>query len=150
VLATYDVQWPAWFADRAADLRRVLGARARLIEPIGSASVPDLAATPIIDVVVPVGTSKVTTAVMTPAGAVADPADEAAHLADLEGAGYQVRVREPSTAVCASANPNGPPTCTGIPRRTRRSAPTGCSAANLRRDAARGRDPGHSEVMSQS
>jgi GrpB-like predicted nucleotidyltransferase (UPF0157 family) len=79
VLARYDLQWPAWFADRAADLRRVLGARALLIEHIGSTSVPGLAAKPIIDVVV----------------AVADPDDEAAYLSDLVAAGYIVRVREP-------------------------------------------------------
>ncbi len=79
VLAEYDPQWPVRFAARAADLRRILGDRARLIEHIGSTSVPGLAAKPIVDIVVGID----------------DPDDEPAYLPDLEAAGYEVRVREP-------------------------------------------------------
>jgi GrpB-like predicted nucleotidyltransferase (UPF0157 family) len=79
VLAPYDPQWPVRFAARAAQLRHVLGDRARLIEHVGSTSVPGLAAKPIVDIVI----------------GIEDPDDEPAFLPDLEAAGYEVRVREP-------------------------------------------------------
>ncbi|MEV0381226.1 GrpB family protein [Nonomuraea sp. NPDC050643] len=44
--------WPVRFERRAAELRAILGERARLIEHIGSTAVPGLAAKPIIDIVV--------------------------------------------------------------------------------------------------
>ncbi|MFF5985705.1 GrpB family protein [Prauserella flavalba] len=78
-LADYDPAWPARFETRAAELRSILGERARLIEHIGSTSVPGLAAKPIIDIVV----------------GIADPDDEQAYRPDLEAAGYDLRVREP-------------------------------------------------------
>jgi GrpB-like predicted nucleotidyltransferase (UPF0157 family) len=78
-LAEYDPAWPARFAARAAELRAVLGDRARLVEHVGSTSVPGLAAKPTIDILVGVD----------------DPDDEPAYLPDLEAAGYDLRVREP-------------------------------------------------------
>jgi GrpB-like predicted nucleotidyltransferase (UPF0157 family) len=56
-IVSYDPTWPARFEDEAATLREVLrpwltGA----IEHIGSTAVPDLAAKPIIDIMVPVQT----------------------------------------------------------------------------------------------
>jgi GrpB-like predicted nucleotidyltransferase (UPF0157 family) len=59
----------------------VLGARALRIEieHVGSTSVPELPAKPIIDIVVEV----------------ADSSDEAAYAAELEAAGYTLRIREP-------------------------------------------------------
>jgi len=60
-------------------IRGALGDRVFRIEHVGSTSVPRLAAKPIIDVVL----------------VVADTADEAAYLPDLEAAGYILRIREP-------------------------------------------------------
>jgi len=60
-------------------IRRVLGDWARLVEHIGSTSVPGLAAKPVIDIFVGVD----------------DADDEAAYLADLVADGFDLRVREP-------------------------------------------------------
>jgi GrpB-like predicted nucleotidyltransferase (UPF0157 family) len=78
-LVPYDPDWPARFGREAARLRRVLGERVLLLEHVGSTSVAGLAAKPIIDIVL----------------AVADSADEAAYVPDLERAGYRLVVREP-------------------------------------------------------
>lgn len=78
-LSDYDACWPARFESRAGELRAVLGGRARLVEHIGSTSVPGLAAKPVIDIVVGID----------------DPDDEPAYLPDLEAIGYDLRVREP-------------------------------------------------------
>jgi GrpB-like predicted nucleotidyltransferase (UPF0157 family) len=75
----YDRAWPRRFAREAAAVRAALGARALLVEHIGSTSVPGLAAKPIIDVLL----------------VVRDSADEPAWLPALEAAGYALRVREP-------------------------------------------------------
>jgi GrpB-like predicted nucleotidyltransferase (UPF0157 family) len=91
-LAEYDPQWPARFDARAAELRRILGDRARLIEHIGSTSVPGLAAKPIIDIVVGID----------------DPDDEPAYLPDLEAAGYDLRVREPQHRCLRIGEPDEP------------------------------------------
>lgn len=91
-LSDYDPQWPSRFAGRAADLRRILGERARLIEHIGSTSVRTLAAKPIIDIVVGID----------------DPDDEPAYLPDLEAAGYDLRVREPHHRCLRIGEPDEP------------------------------------------
>ncbi len=78
-LSEYDPSRPARFSTRAAELRSVLGERVRLIEHVGSTSVPGPVATPIIDIVVGID----------------DPDDEPAYLTDLHAAGYDLRVREP-------------------------------------------------------
>jgi GrpB-like predicted nucleotidyltransferase (UPF0157 family) len=49
-----DGAWPEQFATHAAALRRTLGTRALRIDHIGSTSIPDLAAKPIIDIQVSV------------------------------------------------------------------------------------------------
>jgi GrpB-like predicted nucleotidyltransferase (UPF0157 family) len=90
--AEYDQQWPARFEARAVELRRLLGDRARLIEHIGSTSVPGLAAKPIIDIVVGID----------------DPDDEPAYLLDLEAAGYDLRVREPQHRCLRIGEPDEP------------------------------------------
>jgi len=91
-LADYDPAWPQRFERRAAELRAVLGERARLIEHIGSTSVPGLAAKPIIDIVVGID----------------DPDDEPAFLPDLEAAGYDLRVREPGHRCLRAGEPDEP------------------------------------------
>jgi GrpB-like predicted nucleotidyltransferase (UPF0157 family) len=78
-LAEYDPAWPALFEREAARIRRVLGDRVRVLEHVGSTSVPGLAAKPVIDIVL----------------AVPDTADEPAYVPDLEGAGYVLTIREP-------------------------------------------------------
>src|SRR5579859_1385348 len=75
----YDPDWPRRFASEAGKIRAALGDRVLLLEHAGSTSVPELAAKPIIDIVL----------------VVADTADEAAYIPDLERAGYVLRIREP-------------------------------------------------------
>lgn len=55
VLAPYDAGWPLLFRREGAELRRVLGSIALRIDHIGSTAVPGLAAKPIIDIHVSVG-----------------------------------------------------------------------------------------------
>lgn len=75
----YDLDWPKKFKTHAKIIAGALGESALRIEHIGSTSVPDLAAKPIIDILV----------------VVRDSADESAYLPQLEAAGYVLRVREP-------------------------------------------------------
>ncbi|MBV8668459.1 MAG: GrpB family protein [Candidatus Eremiobacteraeota bacterium] len=79
VLSEYDPAWPQAFAAEAANIRRVLGNRVRVLEHVGSTSVPGLAAKPVIDIVL----------------AVDNAADETAYVPDMETAGYVLRIREP-------------------------------------------------------
>src|SRR5947209_12810752 len=74
----YDSQWPEIFRQEAERTRSVLGSRALQIEHTGSTSVPDLAAKPVIDMLLVVKNS----------------ADEDAYVPALEGAGYVLRIRE--------------------------------------------------------
>lgn len=80
VLVPYDPQWPERFEAERTKINAALGDRALAIDHIGSTSVPGLAAKPIIDICL----------------VVANSADEASYLPDLEAAGYVLRVREPS------------------------------------------------------
>jgi GrpB-like predicted nucleotidyltransferase (UPF0157 family) len=48
----YDSRWPAWYAADAAELVAALGVRLAAIEHFGSTAVPELAAKPIIDVLI--------------------------------------------------------------------------------------------------
>ncbi|MBF8191718.1 GrpB family protein [Nonomuraea sp. K274] len=91
-IVDYDPVWPTRFERRAAELRAILGDRARLIEHIGSTSVPGLAAKPVIDIV----------------AGIDDPDDERAYLPDLEAAGYDVRVREPEHRCLRTGEPDEP------------------------------------------
>jgi GrpB-like predicted nucleotidyltransferase (UPF0157 family) len=75
----YDPAWPGLFERQAQHIRSALGPVALAVEHIGSTSVPDLPAKPIIDVIL----------------VVANSADEASYLPALEAAGYQLRVRDP-------------------------------------------------------
>ena len=79
VLVPYDPDWPRLFAREARRIRGALGERALQVEHAGSTSIPELAAKPIVDIVL----------------VVADSADEAAYVPALEAAGYVLRIREP-------------------------------------------------------
>jgi GrpB-like predicted nucleotidyltransferase (UPF0157 family)/predicted enzyme related to lactoylglutathione lyase len=79
VLADPDPAWPGTAARLTDAIRTALGDRARLLTHVGSTSVPDLPAKPVIDLVL----------------AVDDPADEASYVPPLEAIGYRLRVREP-------------------------------------------------------
>ena len=74
----YDASWPRVFERHAARIAGALGERARRIDHIGSTAVPGLAAKPIVDVLV-----------------VVDDPEDGSLVADLEAAGYVLRVAEP-------------------------------------------------------
>lgn len=78
-LLDHSPAWADYYAVRAAEVRAALGERARLIEHIGSTSVPGLAAKPIVDIVVGID----------------EPENEKSYLPDLTALGYEPRVREP-------------------------------------------------------
>lgn len=78
-LNEYDTNWPVLFEREADRIRRALGSKAKLIEHVGSTSVPGLCAKPIIDILL----------------VVEDSADEPSYIPDLEAAGYILRIREP-------------------------------------------------------
>lgn len=78
-LAEYDPEWPRLFEREAARIRAALGGKALRVEHVGSTSVPGLAAKPVVDIDL----------------VVADSADEAAYVPELEAAGYVLHIREP-------------------------------------------------------
>lgn len=80
VIVDYDPRWPEQYATEARKIRGALGARALLLEHVGSTSVPNLAAKPILDIVL----------------VVANSADEASYVPALEQAEYVLRNREPA------------------------------------------------------
>ena len=78
-LVEYDPHWPELF-DREADrVRSALGHRILQLEHVGSTSVPELCAKPLIDMLL----------------VVSDSSDEPAYVPPLEAAGYTLRIREP-------------------------------------------------------
>ena len=81
VLVDYNDSWPTKYREHAARIAAALGGRAVQVEHIGSTAVPGLAAKPTIDVLL----------------VVADSADEAMYVPDLEAAGYELRIRNPSS-----------------------------------------------------
>ena len=78
-LVEYDPGWPALFEREAERIRSALGEDARVLEHVGSTSVPGLAAKPVVDLVL----------------AVPDSADEPSYVPRLEAAGYVLAIREP-------------------------------------------------------
>lgn len=78
-LVEYDMRWPRLFRREDRRIRQALGERVRLLEHVGSTSVPGLAAKPIIDILL----------------IVPDSGDEQAYVHDLESVGYVLRIREP-------------------------------------------------------
>ncbi len=89
-LVEHDPTWSERYAARAEELRAALGPRARLVEHVGSTSVPGLVAKPIVDIVLGVD----------------DPDDEPAYLPDLEAIGYDLRVREPGHRCLRAGEPD--------------------------------------------
>jgi len=75
----YDSMWPVLYAREAEQIRGALGDRVVRLEHVGSTSVPGLAAKPVVDIALEVP----------------DTRDEDAYVADLEAAGYTLRIREP-------------------------------------------------------
>jgi GrpB-like predicted nucleotidyltransferase (UPF0157 family) len=78
-LAPYNPEWPRMYARLERQIRDALGAKALMIDHVGSTSVPGLSAKPVIDVIL----------------AVSDSADEGSYVPPLERAGYVLRIREP-------------------------------------------------------
>jgi GrpB-like predicted nucleotidyltransferase (UPF0157 family) len=78
-LVEYDPAWPGQFRREAGRIRAVLGPRVVRLEHVGSTAVPELAAKPIIDILL----------------VVPDSGDEPAYVPDLEAAGYRLVIREP-------------------------------------------------------
>lgn len=74
-----DPSWPSQFDQLAERIRLALGDRVLALEHIGSTSVPELPAKPIIDIDL----------------TVADSGDEQAYVPALERAGFALRIREP-------------------------------------------------------
>ena len=74
-----DPSWPARFDELAARIRRALGHRVLELDHIGSTSVADLPAKPIIDIDL----------------TVADPGDETAYVPALRREGFALLIREP-------------------------------------------------------
>jgi GrpB-like predicted nucleotidyltransferase (UPF0157 family) len=75
----YDERWPADFDRVAETIREALGDRVLELHHVGSTSVPDLPAKPVIDIDL----------------VVAAPAEEASYIPDLEAAGFVHAIREP-------------------------------------------------------
>ena len=78
-LAPYDPAWPSLFSRLEKQIYEALGDDIRLLEHVGSTSVPGLSAKPVIDMVL----------------AVADSRDESSYVKPLEDRGYRLRIREP-------------------------------------------------------
>ena len=74
-----DPTWSTTYGVLAARVRAALGDRVLAIEHVGSTAVPGLAAKPVIDIDL----------------TVADSADEAAYVPDMEADGWVLRIREP-------------------------------------------------------
>ena len=73
-----DPSWATLYSREEGRIRSALGAKALVVEHVGSTSVPGLAAKPIIDVVL----------------SVADSSDEESYVPALEAEGYVLTVRE--------------------------------------------------------
>jgi len=79
VIADYDPAWSVTFQSHADAITQALGNDALRIEHMGSTAVPGLAAKPIIDILL----------------VVKDSGNEESYLSRMEGAGYELRIREP-------------------------------------------------------
>jgi GrpB-like predicted nucleotidyltransferase (UPF0157 family) len=75
----YDPEWPLLYEREEERIRSILGERVVRIEHAGSTAVPGLPAKPIIDIALEVP----------------DSTAESRYVADMEAAGYVLRIREP-------------------------------------------------------
>jgi GrpB-like predicted nucleotidyltransferase (UPF0157 family) len=80
LIVDYDPRWSELFQREAARIQSALSERALQIEHVGSTSVPNLPAKPIIDILLVVTNS----------------ADEGSYLPMLESVGYALCIREPN------------------------------------------------------
>jgi GrpB-like predicted nucleotidyltransferase (UPF0157 family) len=78
-LAPYDPSWSSTFVQLKGQILKALGSDVRLLEHVGSTSVPGLSAKPIIDMLL----------------VVEDSSAENTFVQPLEAIGYQLRIREP-------------------------------------------------------
>ncbi len=78
-LAPYDPAWPSQYEAEAGKIRAALGEAARVLEHVGSTSIPGIPAKPIIDILL----------------AVSDSADEPSYVPALTAQGYRLHLREP-------------------------------------------------------
>ena len=78
-LADYDPAWPLIFTQFEQEIRNRLREKVLLLEHVGSTSVPELAAKPIVDMVL----------------AVSDSSAEFLYVPQLETLGYVLKIREP-------------------------------------------------------
>lgn len=78
-LCPYDDAWPGLYEAEARRIRDALGEGARVLEHVGSTSIPGMAAKNILDILV----------------AVDDAADEASYVPALVAQGYRLHLREP-------------------------------------------------------
>jgi GrpB-like predicted nucleotidyltransferase (UPF0157 family) len=78
-LVDYDPEWPQMFEQNTEKIRGALGDPALHVEHVGSTSIPELAAKPVIDIVLVVAASH----------------NELQYVAALETAGYRLQLREP-------------------------------------------------------
>lgn len=79
VIEGYNPAWPSWFEQDRARIEAALGDVALSVEHVGSTSVPNLPAKPLIDILLQV----------------TDSAAEESYVPALEAAGYVLRIREP-------------------------------------------------------
>lgn len=79
VIEDYDPAWPSWFEQDRTLIETALGDVALSVEHVGSTSVPDLPAKPIVDILLQV----------------TDSAAEESYVPALEAVGYVLRIREP-------------------------------------------------------
>jgi GrpB-like predicted nucleotidyltransferase (UPF0157 family) len=79
-LVPYDDSWPFLFEREAKRIRGALSDQVLLLEHVGSTSIPQLAAKPVIDILL----------------VVANSADETSYVPALTRAGYTLKFREPS------------------------------------------------------
>jgi GrpB-like predicted nucleotidyltransferase (UPF0157 family) len=80
LVAEYDSAWPAMFEREARRIRSALADGVVRLEHVGSTSVPQLAAKPLIDILL----------------VVQDSSNEDSYVPALESAGYVLRIREPA------------------------------------------------------
>ena len=78
-IVDYDSEWPLRFQEEAGKIRRALGPAALRIEHVGSTSVPQLAAKPVIDILLEVANSAL----------------EDRYAPALESADFALLIREP-------------------------------------------------------